>query len=59
MDALGARQPTVFLEDLTVWGSTEPDTPPPQAAAAGGPLNFYDVSPFPVREDLNKKVALW
>lgn len=56
MDPLGARQPTCTISELALWGDTEPPSLPVYKES-GSPS--HSVSPFSVREDLNKKVAIW
>ena len=57
MDPLGARPSTVDATALPRWGSIPLPSPP---VPTSGPLpNAHVISPFPIREDLNSKVALW
>ncbi len=57
MDPLGARPTTVDLGEVTRWGASQADSPIPSDPSALP--NAHVISPFPVREDLNQKVALW
>ena len=56
-DLLGARPQFTDARSLPRWSSSEPDVLPeldPQTQP-----NTHVISPFPVREDLNSKIALW
>ena len=57
MDPLGARPQVVDIGDVLRWGAVNPETPPPLSPRDREPVHV--ISPFPVREDLNDKVALW
>lgn len=57
MDPLGARPQVVDIGDVLRWGAVSPETPPPLSPRDREPVHV--ISPFPVREDLNDKVALW
>ena len=58
MDPLGAKPQVVDAADVTSWDDTQPEGPPPNVADETLP-NAHVISPFSVREDLNRKVALW
>lgn len=58
MDPLGAKPQTMDLKDVVRWGATEPADPPTVDSSRQLP-NAHVISPFPVREDLNNKIALW
>ena len=56
-DLLGARPEFTDAKSVTRWSSTEHDALPeldPHALP-----NAHVIDPFPVREDLNDKIALW
>ena len=56
-DLLGARPQFTEAKSLPRWSSSEPDILPeldPQTLS-----NAHVINPFPVREDLNDKIALW
>ena len=57
MDPLGARPQVVDIGDVLRWGAVQPETPSPISPADKTPTHV--ISPFPMREDLNDKVALW
>ena len=57
MDPLGARPQVVDIGDVLRWGAVQSETPPPISPADKTPTHV--ISPFPMREDLNDKVALW
>lgn len=58
MDPLGARPTTVDLCELTRWGAAQEQPTAPLDLSDSLP-NAHVISPFPIREDLNQKVALW
>ena len=58
MDPLGAKPQVVDASDVTRWSETSPEGPPPNVDEESLP-NAHVISPFYVREDLNRKVALW
>ena len=58
MDPLGAKPQVVDISDVTRWGDTAAEGPPPNVEDEALP-NAHVISPFSVREDLNNKVALW
>jgi len=56
MDPLGVTAPIVDALSLPRWSST----PVPAYENAGSPANSARTqNPFPIRQDLNSKVALW
>lgn len=57
MDPLGAKPPTCDVSELQPWGDGDPEGSPP--FPEGSLPKAHKTSPFPVREDLNKKVAIW
>jgi len=60
MDPLGAKTATVCAAELATWADTPLDGEVIKSYASVTSLpNAHAVSPFPIREDLNKKVALW
>lgn len=65
MDPLGAPPDTLDVEGIKRWGDVEVDVDPLTAAAAttsvlGSELPCaHATPPFPVRADLNHKVAYW
>ena len=58
MDPLGARPATIEVGSIARWNTSEPEGPPPNVEDSLLP-NAHVISPFPVREDLNAKVAIW
>lgn len=58
MDPLGARPVTVDIASIPRWNTFDPEGPPPNVEDSVLP-SAHVISPFPVREDLNNKVALW
>ena len=58
MDPLGAKPQVVDASEITRWADTAPEGPPPNVDEELLP-NAHVISPFSVREDLNRKVALW
>lgn len=58
MDPLGAKPNTVNVAEIPRWSSSEAEGPPPNVDDSVLP-NAHVISPFPVREDLNNKIALW
>ncbi|XP_064404084.1 protein GDAP2 homolog [Halichondria panicea] len=58
MDPLGARPNIVDADTIARWSSSDPEGPPPNVDDSQLPSSHV-ISPFPVREDLNTKVALW
>lgn len=58
MDPLGARPDTVDIASIAAWNTSDPEGPPPNVDDSALP-NAHTLSPFPIREDLNKKVAIW
>ncbi len=61
MDPLGAKPATVSASDLPSWADTESDSEVLKnyASSLTNFPNAHSISPFLIREDLNKKVALW
>ena len=56
-DLLGARPQFTEAQALPRWSSTQAGSLPeldPQSVP-----NAHVISPFPLREDLNEKIALW
>lgn len=58
MDPLGAKPQVVDASEITRWADTESEGPPPNVDEETLP-NAHVISPFSIREDLNRKVALW
>ena len=58
MDPLGARPNIVDVDSIARWNTSDPEGPPPNVDDSQLPSSHV-ISPFPVREDLNSKVALW
>jgi len=58
MDPLGARPDTVEGSSIARWNTSDPEGPPPNVEDSVLP-NAYTISPFPMREDLNGKIAVW
>ena len=64
MDPLGARPDTVDADGIERWGDVEPESDPLTAAANTSVIGSelpcaHATPPFPVRADLNNKVAYW
>lgn len=58
MEPLGARPQTVEGNSLPRWSKTEVDMAVSEATGRTYP-NSHSTTPFPIREDLNEKIALW
>lgn len=58
MEPLGARPQTVEGNSLPRWSKTEVDVAASEATGKSYP-GAHSTTPFPVREDLNEKIALW
>ena len=57
MDPLGARPEIVQAMELVRWNETlRGETTLPQLSSLP---NAHVITPFPIREDLNGKIALW
>ena len=57
MDLLGARPVLAEALSLPRWSETSPE--PPQPLDLESLPNAHIINPFPVRDDLNRKIALW
>ena len=57
MDLLGARPEFMEAGSLPRWSASQPDTLPELDPLALP--NAHVINPFPVRDDLNSKIALW
>lgn len=57
MDLLGARPEFVEAQSLPRWNSTHPSAP--LELDQETLPNAHVINPFPVRDDLNSKIALW
>lgn len=58
MEPLGARPQTVEGNSLPRWSKMEIDMVASEASGRTYP-NAHSTTPFPIREDLNTKIALW
>lgn len=59
-DLLGARPAFTDANSVARWSSVAPDTTLPRLDLDPQTQpNAHVMSPFPVREDLNSKIAIW
>lgn len=58
MDPLGAKPDTIDVTSISPWSASDPEGPPPNVDDTAL-HNAHTLTPFPLRDDLNRKVALW
>ena len=59
MDPLGAQPTITEAKDLPRWDADQSTLRSPIQIPADSTASPYSTSPFPVRRDLNQKIAFW